>query len=142
MFVISNNSFEGMIPNSYKNWRYITGLTVAYNSLISNPKTNLALPADFIENATQLFAIDLSNNKFTGDLPNFNVSTNKLRYFSIKNNKFTQTNFGQWFAQHIIPLQNIKIAVFDNNPYMSGEFPSNTNINHSHSLLVVACMYI
>ena len=92
-----------------------------------------------IQNVTKLIALDLSNNMFTGDLPRFNVSEwDNLTYFSIKNNYFTEQSFGDWFAKHIMTLQNIKIALFDNNPYMSGEFPNTLDFKKSkHSLLVI-----
>ena len=40
---------------------------------------------------------------------------------TVRNNYFTQPNFGEWLANNIMPLPQITIALFSENPGISGQ---------------------
>ena len=53
-------------------------------------------------------------------------------------NDFKETNFGEWFENNIIPLPVIKVALFSQNPRLSGRlYHSQTNYNNTLKQLSV-----
>lgn len=121
----ATNNFTGTIPESYVNMTSLEWLDFSVNSLYGTVPAGLwnfevmntfALNSNMLEGEfpmllpnTLLMSFDVSNNFFTGNLSNLNVSLlETLAEFSLSNNLFEGTipeSFGS-----IITLSNLQLA--------------------------------
>lgn len=103
-----NNSLEGNIPESIKNFSFLQVLDLSHNRLYGSVPSflfhhptlqQLTLSDNHFDSmevvptsmaaGSQLIALDLSNNDLRGLLPSFLALMTKLSALSLENNKFT-----------------------------------------------------
>ena len=77
-----NNSLSGNLPSSYSNLTNLIDLS-AYNNQLSGTLTN-----DYFANMKGLRSVNLSNNQFTGQVPEFSYN-DKLRSLNLNDNQLT-----------------------------------------------------
>ncbi len=77
-----NNSLSGKLPSSYSNLTNLIDLS-AYNNQLSGTLTN-----DYFANMKGLRSVNLSNNQFTGQVPEFSYN-DKLQSLALNHNQLT-----------------------------------------------------
>lgn len=81
---LARNSFEGIIPATFKNFQKIQNLELGENNLSGE------IPP-FIGNLTELFYLDLGKNSFQGNIPSSLGNCQKLRSLNVSQNNLRGT---------------------------------------------------
>ncbi|KAL3349924.1 hypothetical protein AABB24_022799 [Solanum stoloniferum] len=108
--LLEQNQLTGKIPPSLGLVQTLEVVRLDRNSLDGSITSTL-------KNLTLMSELFLSNNKFTGPLPNL-AGMNALNYLDMSNNTFSSADFPQWFST----LQSLTTLVMENTQ-LQGEIP-------------------
>ncbi|KAG7571958.1 Leucine-rich repeat [Arabidopsis suecica] len=97
---LSNNSFNGSIPQCLRNITYVLQVLNLGNNNFSG-----ILPDVFV-NATNLNALDVSRNRLEGKLPKTLINCMYMEFLNVEGNKF-KDKFPSWFGS--MPFLNVLI---------------------------------
>lgn len=107
-----NNSLSGKLPSSYSNLTNLIDLS-AYNNQLSGTLTN-----DYFANMKGLRSVNLSNNQFTGQVPEFSYN-DKLQSLALNYNQLTGSLPD--FSSSKQDLSSIQVS----NNQLTGTLPDN-----------------